>query len=485
MLKLLERIEAAGRKLPHPTLAFASLCGLVLLASAVLQLFGIAATHPVTNEIIQAKSLLSEQGILYILTNTVSNFMNFAPLGPVLVAMLGIGLADHSGYLPKAVQVIAERAPKALLSYSMVLTGVLSNLAADAGYVVLIPLAAFIYTSFGRHPLSGIAAAFAGVSGGYSANLLIGPVDIILTGLTLEAAQILEPATVLAPSSNYWFLLASTFLIMLVGGIITDKVVEPYLNKSQPITLEINSSVPTNNNAAFKIATWVGFLYTAVITAVFVFEWLAFQQALKGLVVLISLGFALVGITYGVLEKANKKNANESQHWIVNSLETSFANLAGYLVLMFFAAQFVAYFNWTQIGLISAIKSAQILTAWELPATALLILVVFASASINLFIGSASAKWALMAPILVPMLMLLGIDPAYSQLAYRIGDSSTNIITPLMPYFALILAYTQQHQKTAHLGTLIAMMIPYSLSFLFSWVGLLLIWLAYDLPIGF
>lgn len=490
MLKLLKHIEAVGQKLPHPTLAFASLCGLVLLASAFFSLLGASAVHPISNEVIQAQNLLSKQGFLYILTNTVSNFMNFAPLGPVLVAMLGIGLADHSGYLPKAVRAIAERAPQALLSYTMVFTGVLSNLAADAGYVVLVPLAALLYASIGRHPLSGIAAAFAGVSGGYSANLLIGPVDIILTGLTLEAAQIIDPQTILNPSSNYWFLVASTFLITVIGGFVTDKVIEPYLQQYQPVTSTTPLPKQTKNSQAFKIASWAGAIYTILILTVFALEILPFEQTVKGLVVLIAVGFALVGLIYGWMHPPESMtesaiDSTKNENWVVASLETSFKNLAGYLVLMFFAAQFVAYFNWTQLGLISAVKSANVLTAWELPATLLLVIMVLLSAMVNLFIGSASAKWALMAPVLVPMLMLLGVEPAYTQLAYRIGDSSTNIITPLMPYFALILAYAQQHLKTAHLGTLISMMLPYSVCFLISWIMLLMLWLGLGLPVGF
>ena len=485
MLALLSRIENIGRKLPHPTLAFAALCLIIIIASFVFTLLGTSATHPISKDIIEAKSLVSEAGFLYMLTNTVSNFMNFAPLGPVLVAMIGIGLADHSGYLPAIIKAFTEKAPKAFLSYALVFIGVLSNLAADAGYIVLIPLAALIYKSFGRHPLAGIAAAFAGVSGGYSANLVIGPVDIVLSGLTVEAAQIIKPDFELNPSSNYWFLLASTFLITIIGGLITDYIVEPYLKKTgaQIDEPDENHSKPAYLSSAFRISSIIGLIYTIAVIAGFQTNVIPMQEGMKGLVVLIALGFAFMGLVYGsmTIKKPNK----EETHWTVVSMEKTFSSMSGYLVLMFFAAQFVAYFNWTELGLIGAIQGAELLTQWKLSPTLLLVIIVLFSSLVNLMIGSASAKWALMAPILVPMLMLLNIDPAYSQLAYRVGDSSTNIITPLMPYFALILAYAQQHSKSSHLGTILAMMIPYSFAFLLSWIILLVIWLTAGWPIGF
>lgn len=495
---LLHSIEAIGRRLPHPTLVFALLCGIIILASACFAALNASAIHPVTGITYLAKSLVSQEGLIYMLTNTVSNFMNFAPLGPVLVAMLGIGLADHSGYLPALVKNLAAKSPKAMLSYAVVFIGVLSNIAADAGYVVLIPLAAMIFMTYGRHPLAGIAAAFAGVSGGYSANLVIGPVDIILSGITTEAAQILDKQAIITASSNYWFLLASTFFITLLGGLITDKIVEPYLQKSH----QSNTSSPVNgspitpellpvNTQAFRWASVTGLFYVLFLLALYYWQIIPFEHVMSGLIVLIALGFALVGLVYGELQRKFSENAvvapNSELHsqWIVQALEKTFSSLAGYMVLMFFAAQFVAYFNWTQIGTLSAIHGASFLAGLAIPPFLLLIMVIFFSAAVNLLIGSASAKWALMAPILVPLFMLLEVDPALIQLAYRIGDSSTNIITPLMPYFALILAYAQQYDKNAHLGTIMAIMMPYSLLFIGGWILMLAIWLNAGLAIGF
>jgi len=494
MLSFLATIESIGRKLPHPTLVFIYLCGIVIAGSYGLSFLGLSATHPVTQELLTVKSLLSPDGLLYILSNTVHNFMNFAPLGPVLVAMLGIGIADHSGYLPAGIQTITNKAPKSLLSYAIVFCGVLSNIAADSGYVVLIPLAALVFKTAGRHPLAGIAAGFAGVSGGYSANLLLGPVDIVLAGITTEAAQILEPTASISAASNYWFMVASTFIITFLGGLLTDKIVEPYLAANNTELLTDTDQALQNQSAkknqsmqqkpidrkAFAIATLAGLVYCLVLGGIFYIQLLPFQEAISGLVVLITLGFAIVGLVYGRLATTPKQD-----NWVVTSLESSFAALAGYMVLMFFAAQFVAYFNWTQLGLIAAIKGATLLTSWSLPPIMLLLVILLFSATINLCIGSSSAKWALLAPVLVPLLMLLDIDPALTQLAYRIGDSSTNIITPLMPYFALVLAYAQQHKQDTHLGTIMAMMMPYSIGFLVVWSLTLVVWVQAGVPLGF
>jgi aminobenzoyl-glutamate transport protein len=507
LITLLVKIREFGDKLPHPTALFFYLCLLMLLLSALASALGWQATHPTTNHLLTAKSLISLQGITFFLTDTVKNFMNFAPLGPVLIAMLGIGLAERSGFLSHLVKGLTTTTKNNWLSYSIVLGGVLSNLAADAGYVVYIPLCALLFKSVGRHPIAGIAAAFAGVSGGYSANIFIGPVDVILSGLSQDAARQIAPAFTMLPTSNYFFLLASTALITGVGGFVTNNIIEPFLNAQHPYAspstnaktnTEYNrhgvannqtASPPVSEYKAIRFALLSIFVFLCVILLIALpansplrdvqTGSLLTTPLIQNIVILIALAFALAGMVYGKITGAFKN----SHDWVL-ALEKTFATLAGYLVLMFFAAQFVAWFNWTQLGPIFAIKGAQWLQGTNAPPALLLVSIIFITALLNLFVGSASAKWGLLAPILVPMMLILGVQPEWVQMAYRIGDSSSNIITPLMPYFALVLAYAQQEDRHIQLGGLIAIMLPYSIAFLILWTSVFLLWRIMDLPLG-
>jgi aminobenzoyl-glutamate transport protein len=475
-------IESVGNRLPHPTLLFIWLCLLLLPLSALLAAFGPEASHPVSGDTIQVRSLLSGEGLRWILTSMVSNFTGFAPLGVVLVAMLGIGLAEQSGLLGRMLTALVRRAPSALLVPLVALAGVLSSLAADAGYVVLIPLAALLFRQAGRSPLSGIAVAFAGVSGGFSANLLLGPVDALLAGISTEAARTLDPAITVSAAANYWFMLAS---VVLVVSLIT-------LVAARTDTSESDTPASAPIPAA---QTPIGSTLLCALLYLLVIAWLTLPEDaplrhpdtgallnspfMTGIVIVIALGFALCGICYG---RASGEFRRASD--IVQALESTMAQLAGYLVLMFFAAQFVAWFNWSGLSLVLAVKGAAGLADTGLPAPALLIGLVLLVALINLLVGSASAKWALLAPLLVPMLMLLGVSPEAAQAGFRVGDSATNIITPLMPYFALVLGFVRRHDPAAGIGTLMAMMLPYSLTLLFGWTLLLGVWLGFGWPLG-
>lgn len=488
--RTLLRIEQLGNRLPHPTQLFIYLCGLVLILSAILSAMGLGALHPISGDTICAVNLLSRDGLHNILTKAVSNFTHFAPVGTVLVAILGIGIAERSGLLGAALQSAVLKAPQKLLSFIIVLCGILSSLAADTGYVVLIPLAAIVFIAAGRHPIVGIAAAFAGVSGGYSANLLIGPVDALLAGISTEAAQLIDQQYQVSPAANYYFMLLSTLVVAIIGTLVTEKIVAPRFQHSS-FSAEHVEPTEITTIAEKRAMTAVG-IYSLVFISLLLLTLIPSNGLLRSddgsifrspfinsIVVIIALYTGLAGIIYGKLSGRFSRHNNH-----IHAMQNSMATMAPYLVLMFFAAQFVSYFNWSQLGIITAIKGSDILQSWQLNSALLLVSFVFATAIINLFIGSASAKWALMAPVFIPMLMLSGISPEAAQVAYRIGDSSTNIITPLMPYFGVVVAFVQKYDKNAGMGTILAMMLPYSAAFLLLWTLLLAGWILVGLPLG-
>ncbi|MDF1762391.1 MAG: SLC13 family permease, partial [Oleibacter sp.] len=418
--RFLNRLERFGNRLPHPTLLFVYLAGLMLLLSAVASLLGLSSTHPLTGESIRAVNLLSTDGLHQILTSTVSNFTQFAPVGTVLVAMLGIGVAEQSGLFDVLLRSVVRRAHGMKLTLVVVFVGVMSSLAADSGYVILIPLAAIVFKIAGRHPLAGIAAAFAGVSGGYSANLLLGPFDAILSGISTEAAHIVDPDYQVSVAANYYFMIASTLLITLVGAWVTRQWVEPRLSFSDlddtDKSIESDTDTVTPNDArAIKMVgvfsvLFVGLLFAGLFPTEGVLRSTSGEilssPFIKGIVVIISVYALLCGLIF-----ARASGRWQSLSELINAMESSMASMAGYLVLMFFAAQFVAYFSWSQLGIISAIEGAQLLKSWDLPSEVLLLAFIVVAALINLLIGSGSAKWALLAPIFVPMLMLSGISP--------------------------------------------------------------------------
>jgi len=484
LARILNGIENAGNRLPHPALLFLYLALLVLIASWLAAAFGVAAEHPVTGERIEALNLLSGEGLRRILAETVTNFTGFAPLGVVLVAMLGIGVAERGGLLGCILRRLVLAAPSRALTFVVVLAGVLSSLAADAGYVVLIPLAALAFHAAGRHPVAGIAAAFAGVSAGFSANLLIGPLDAILAGLSTEGVRLVAPEYTVNAAGNWWFIIVSTLVIALTASWVTERIAEPRLGA--PPT-EGESPEPLARAERRGLA-WAGAI-TLALLALLLAGLLPEDGVLRdpetgnilrspfieGIVTVIALWAALAGIAYGRAAGTFASGAD-----VVRGMEATMETMAAYLVLMFFAAQFVAWFGWTQL----AIGGASLLEALDLGTLPLLLAFVLIAAVINLMVGSASAKWGLLAPVFVPMLYLLGISPEATQMAYRVGDSVTNIITPLMPYFALVVAFVQRWEPRAGIGTVIATMLPYSLALLVVWTLLLTIWVLVDLPLG-
>ena len=492
--RFLDFVERGGNKLPHPLTLFWIFCLVIAIISAITAASGASVTYEafdkkegiIKETTLTIKSLLDAEGIRYIFTSMVKNFTGFAPLGTVLVALIGIGVAEGSGLMGATMKKVVTATPKRLLTSIVVLAGVMSNIASDAGYVVLIPLGAVIFLSFGRHPIAGLAAAFAGVSGGFSANLLLSTTDPLLSGITTEAAKLLNPDYFVNPASNYYFMAASTILITIMGTFITEKIIEPRLGEYKGEVVVDHNELTAQERKALR---WAG-VSVLVFCAIIAFLILPENAILKvdgnlkqwthdGLVPTLMMFFLVPGIVYGKVAGTIKNDKD-----VAKMMGSSLATMGGYLALAFAASQFVAYFSYTNLGTYVAVKGADFLQSIGLTGLPLIILFVLVAAFINLFMGSASAKWAIMAPIFVPMLMRLGYTPEFTQLAYRIGDSSTNIITPLMTYFAMIVAFMQKYDKESGMGTLISVMLPYSMCFLVGWTIFLMIWFVTGLPIG-
>lgn len=493
LTRVLGAVERGGNALPEPATLFALLAGATLLISGLAQSIGLAVAHPATGETIPAVSLLNLAGFQRIVSEMVHVFVNFHPIGVVIVCLLGIAVAERTGLIGAAVRALVLSTPRSWVTPIVVFAGVMSNVGADVGYVLLIPLAATIFHAVGRHPLAGLAAGFAGVSGGFSANLLISAIDVILAGLSQEAANLIDPDYTVTGLANYYFIFVSTFLVVAVGTWVTHRIVEPRLG---PYGGKVAPEPLTPLAAAEKRGLWFTAVFALISAAVLVggiaptggflrnpafpddlMRSLPFSYLVP---FLFFLGFGS-GFAYGIGAKTIKSDRD-----IVGGMNDAMGTLGAYLVLAFFASQFIAFFNWTNLGLIFAVKGAGALQAlglddWPIP---MMVGLVILAAIINLIVGSASAKWALIAPIFVPMFMILGLSPELVQAAYRVGDSVTNIVTPLMAYFPLIITFARKYDRDMGMGTIIATMLPYSIAFMIAWTLMMALWIMTGLPLG-
>lgn len=509
--KVLGWIEKTGNRLPDPVFLFLYLVAGLILLSMFAAALGWSAVHPTeidpetgAKKVIAAASLLSAENIQKLWVEMPKTFTGFHPLGYVLVVMLGAGVAEKSGLFGAAMRAGVANAPKSLLTPIVALVAMMGNLAADAAYVVLIPLAGVIFAAAGRHPVAGIAAAFAGVSGGFSANLFPGQLDALLFGITQSAANTVFPEWQANIAGNWYFIVGMTFVFLPVIWYVTDRIVEPRLGAYTAQGTAAVAAGGTNEGAESEVSGSLsadqrkGLRHAGLATLAVIALWLFmtvgpgtplidetaspeaqltpfYQSLVAGFMVL----FLLAGWAYGRATGLVKDHRD-----LVRMMSESMGDMAYFLVLAFAIAHFVAMFSWSNLGLITAVHGADGLQALALPAPLLLIFVVVFTAALNLFIGSASAKWALLAPVLVPMLMLLGVSAEMTTAAYRVGDGATNIITPLMVYFPLILVFCQRWVKDFGIGSLAATMIPYSIGILLVGMVLVGIWVAAEIPLG-
>ncbi len=493
-------IERTGNRLPDPVFIFIYLVIALIVLSAIASASGYSALHPSQRDasgapvLIAAQSLLAPENIRRLWVDMPQTFTGFHPLGYVLVVMLGAGVAERSGLFATAMHAAVQAAPLALLTPMVALVSMMGNLAADAAYVVLIPLAGILYAAAGRHPIAGIAASFAGVSGAFSANLLPGQLDALLFGITEAAAEMLVPGWDANIVGNWYFIAGMTVVFLPAIWYVTDRIIEPRLGGWETGLDANDSSAPGPLDAMHRRAL----LHAGVAALVVALLWVLFLYGpgtplldrdavgpgrlspfFRSLVAGFFVLFLACGWAYGRVAGTVKTHRD-----IVRMMQEAMAELAYYLVLAFAAAHFIAMFAWSNLGLILAVHGAEAIRASNLPVPLLLGLIVLLTAGVNLFVGSASAKWALLAPVLVPMMMLLGVSPEATTAAYRVGDGATNIVTPLMVYFPLILAFCQRWRADFGLGSLVATMLPFSVALLVVGVAFTVAWVAIGIPLG-
>ncbi len=500
--RTLDLIERVGNRLPDPAVLFLLLMVVVWAVSWLLSSLTFSEIDPRSGEPIRVLNMLEGAALTGFMAKLVNTFVTFHPLGVVLVAMLGLGVAEHTGFINAGLRSMLAVTPKALLTPMLVAVGILSHVAVDAGYVLVIPLGAVIFYAAGRHPLAGIAAAFAGVSGGFSATFFLpSSLDPLLSGITQVAARLTDPTVEVNPLNNYFFTTASSFLIIAVAWFLTDKVIEPRL---QATAVDGDSTqMPTMDalGANEKRGLLAALAAMGLLSLLFVLTLLpetspwaapADQVAagqsrllvsaapvMQSIVGLIFVFFLVPGIVYGYIAGTVKTHRD-----VIAGMSKAMSGMGYYIVMAFFCAQFIYAFSQSNLGVLLAIKGANTLQALGLPMAMTLVGIVLLSGFVNLLIGSASAKWALIGAIMVPMLMQLGVSPDLTQAAYRVGDSSTNIITPLMPYFPLIVVFCQKYVKASGIGTLVALMLPYSISLLVIWTAFLIGFWAFGIPLG-
>ncbi len=488
-------IEVVGNKLPDPAMLFLISLFVVWILSALLSPVSFSEIDPRSGDPIQVNNLLTGAALASFFSNMVTIFTGFAPLGVVLVAMLGVGVADEAGFFNTSIKLMLSRTPKTLLTPMVVLVGLISHSAIDAGYVLVIPLGGIIFYAVGRHPVAGIAAAFAGVSGGFSANPVPSALDPLLQGFTQPAAQIIDPGVLVNPLGNYFFTAVSSVLIVGLAWFITDRIIEPRLNSQSPVDGDAEAApdmgtIGSTERKAFWIATGVMLLGLVVLVLVLAPADSPMRDAngslnsfqapiMQSIVPLIFLLFLIPGVVFGFVAGKFKSSKD-----MVAAMTKAMTGMSYYIVMAFFCSLFVYAFTESNIGALMALKGAAILQALALPGPVTIFGIIFLTAFVNLFVGSASAKWALLAPIFVPMLMQVGISPELTQAAYRVGDSSSNIVTPLMPYFPLVVVFCQRYVKKTGIGTLTSIMLPYSITFLIVWTLFLILYWTVGIPLG-
>lgn len=487
-------VERVGNKLPDPAMLFVIALLIVWVVSWLLAGYEFSVPALDGARSLAVQNQMTGSALASFLSGMVTTFTGFAPLGVVLVALLGVGVAEHTGFINAGLKGLIGITPKSLLSPMLLLVAIVSHTAADAGYVLVIPLGGIIFYAAGRHPLAGIACAFAGVSGGFSANFIPSGIDPLLQGFTQSAAQILDPVREVNPLCNWLFTSISSVLVIAVGWFITDKIIEPRLAGTKLDGDEVEAAQMHDLSAQERKGLWAG-IAAMVLGLVLLVVWVWPEDSplrsadgsitsfsapiMQSIVPLIFLLFLIPGTVYGYVAKTTKDHRD-----LIQGMSKTMSTMGYYLVMIFFCAQFTSAFGKSNLGALLAVKGADFLKALGLPGTVTIVGIILLSALVNLLVGSASGKWALLAPIFVPILMQVGLSPELTQAAYRVGDSTTNIITPLMPYFPLVVAFGQRWVKNTGIGTITSLMLPYSITLLITWTIFLVIYWMIGVPLG-
>ena len=497
----LATIERVGNMVPHPAIIFFLLIAVVIVLSVIFAALGTTVTYDGFDEsigdIVQqttaVRSLLSGDGIRFMLTSPVANFLGFTGVGVILVAMIGVGLAEESGLIATLVRKLVAIAPRSIFTFMIVMVGVLSSIAADAGYLVLVPLAAAAFHSMGRHPLAGLAAGFSGVAAVFLVNVFVTPTDALLVEVTNDAIRTVNPEAQISVVGNLFFMIASSIVMGIICTVLTERFVEPRLGPyTGGVPVEASTGLSGSEELGLKYAgrALLGFVIVIGLLTAPPLPWgilrnqdtggiMAGSPFMSGLIVLISLLFLVLGYAYG---KGAGTIANVTA--AIGLIVKTWSNLAGMIFLLFVIANFIAFFNYTNLATVLAVNLADFLQTTNLGATSYIILFVVVVAIIDIILTGALAKWAILAPVFVPLFMRLGGDPNLVLAAYRVGDSPMNVITPLNVYLAVMVGFANKYQKDAGIGTIVALMLPYTVVLLVLWTLMLILWYTFGLPLG-
>lgn len=492
--RFLDKVEYWGNKLPHPFMLFVYLAIFIILISFFISLTGVSVEHPETGEEVVARSLLSGEGLHFMLDSMLENFTGFTPLGVILVMMFGIGLAQRVGLIETVMKTTIMKANATFVTYVLVLTGVLGNVASDAAQIIVPPLGAMVFYALGLNPIAGLAAGFAGAAAGFTANFMIAGTDALLSGITTDVAQSIQPDALVTPVDNWFFIVASVFLVVLVMGLVTNRITLPRLGTfdpkyADPDQLEETAKASSKTEIrGIRNAIIAAIVYASLIVIAVIPEdsflrgeggSLAPSPLLENIVPIMFLLFVTVSVAYGITVRSVTRPSDVPMYMIESTKD-----MTAFIVLVFAISQFISYFEWTNLTLILAVTSSEFLEDIGFTGLGLFVAFILLAAILNQFITSGSAQWALMAPVFVPLFMLLGYEPAFTQLAYRIGDSAAAVLTPLNPYFIIVLGFMQRYDSRAGIGTMVSLMLPYAFFVLVSWIVFFLIWALLGLPIG-
>lgn len=495
--KLLNGVERLGNKVPHPAIIFLALIGIVIILSQIFSMMGQSVTYDSLNletgkfevTTIFVRSLLSADGLRFMLTTPVANLMSFQALGVTIVAMVGVGFAEDVGLIGAMIRKLVKVVPQRSLTAVLVFLGVLSSIASDAGYLVLIPLGAAVFYKVGRHPLAGLSASFAGVSAGFGVNIIVTPIDGMLTEILNDAIHIINPVYTVNLMANFYFNVASTISIVIVCTIVNEKIIEPRLgNYKAPEIIESDEN--ENEEKGLKAAFWA---FVSVLIGILLLtipswgplrdpetlELIGNTPFMDSIVALILLLFLVPGIFFGKAIGKVKSSVD-----IVNPIVKVISNLGGLIFLLLIISQFIAYFNFTNLGTVWAVSSADAIEAMNMSSLELLLSFLGLTIILDFVLVGAVPKFAILTPIFVPLLYQLGVAPEAVLAAYRVGDSPLNVITPLMPYFALIVTFASKYDKKTGIGTIVSLMLPHALILLFLWIILFIAFYVVHIPLG-
>lgn len=490
---VLDWIERMGNKLPHPFWMFVWITIFVVGISAITSLLGVKATDPASGEIIKAQNLISGDGLRRFLQEMVTNFAHFAPLGLVLVMLMGVSIAEKSGLLSVVMRNLAFAVPRKVVLPVIFMIGACGNIGSDAGVVIVPPIAALIFSQMGLHPIAGLVAGYAGATAGFTANFFIAGTDVLLAGISTEVTGGIAGAGEVSATANWYFMIISTLLLGLGGAFVVTRYTIPrtmrFATGGQHIEGATEHTLSDDERKGLRHAGWAALIYIAVVLILTIPGWAPLRNQetggivpspfLRGLVPLLFFLFAIPGYFYGKATGTIKHPDD-----IIKHMSDGMKDLSGYIVLMLVVAQFINLFNWSNLDAILAINGAEFLKTTGLTGPFMFTLYMMLVAFINIFIGSGSAKWAIFAPVFIPMLFQLGYSPAFVQLMYRVGDSITNCVSPLYVYFPLLIGWIRQYDKKVGIGTVVSLLVPYAVVLFIMWVVLLFVWFWLDLPIG-